>query len=172
MAIRLFEIEGKTIKASEHCYTIETFRKIMEEYPKDHNKIFAFFHYMCCLNDEENPFANTPEADKEELILNEVGGEFSIDEELIHKGLDLCKKLYSTTTYETYLAIKVMLEKLGNYMKTTTLVDGREGNILSSLRVAKEYDDVCKSFESRYKAFKEENSSFARGGQNMSYDQL
>lgn len=172
MAIRLFDIENGIVKASEHCYTIDAFKKIMEEYPKDHNRIFAFYHYMCCLNDEENPFANTPEGEKEELILAEVGGEFSTDEDLVYKGLTLAKKMYSTPTAESYQDIKTALEKLGKWIRTTPITDGRDGNVLAILRVAEKYDEVCKSFESRYKAFKEENSRQARGGQNMAYDQL
>lgn len=171
MSIRLFDIENGIVKASEHCYTINTLKDIMIQYPKDHNKIFTYFHYMCCLNDEENPFANTPEHEKEDLILNEVGGDFSTDEDLVYKGLTLCKKMYSTPTAEAYLDIKMMLEKLGKWMRTTPITDGRDGNVLSALRVAEKYDEVCKSFESRYKAFKEENSRQARGGQNMAYDQ-
>lgn len=167
MSIRLFEIENGIVKASEHCYTIDAFKQIMKEYPKDHNKIFAFYHYMCCLNDEENPFANTPEADKEELILKEVSGDFSTDEEMIYNGLQLCKKLYSTPTAEAYLDIKIALEKLGKYMRLSPITDGRDGNVMAILRVAEKYDEVCKSFESRYRAFKEENSRQARGGQNM-----
>lgn len=171
MAIRLFDIENGIVKASEHCYTIGTFKEIMKEYPKDHNKIFTFFHYMSCLNDEENPFANTPEHEKEELVLQEVGGDFTTDQELIYKGLTLAKKLYSTPTAETYLDIKIMLEKFGKYVRNTPITEGRDGNGPFMLRLAEKYDDVCKSFESRYKAFKEENSRSARGGQNLGYDQ-
>jgi hypothetical protein len=172
MSIRLFDIENGKVKASEHCYTIEILKQIMKAYPKNYTKVFTYYHYTCCLNDEDNPFANVPESDKEEIILKEIGADFSLDDELIIKGLELCKKLYSSPTYETYLSIKTMLEKFGKFMKTTPITDGKDGNILSLLRVAEKYDEVCKSFEARYKAFKEEQSSQTRGGQSLGYDQL
>lgn len=171
MAIRLFDIENGKVKATEYCYTIETFKKIIDEYPEDYNKIFAFFHFMSSLDERDNPFANVPESDKEEMILKEIGGNFSVEEELIYKGLELTKKLYETTTYFAYLSIKVALEKLGKYLRTMTVVDGRDGNIGDILRAAEKYDNICKSFEARYKAFKEENSTTSRGGQDISYDQ-
>lgn len=171
MAIKLFDIENGKVKATEYCYTIEIFKKIIEKYPKDYTKIFAYFHFMCCLDDGDNPFANVPEADKEALILKEVGGDFTVEEELVFKGLELCKKLYETPTYLTYLSIKIMLENLGSYMRNTKFTDGRDGNVLSLIKAAEKYDDICKSFEARYKAFKEENSTTARGGANISYDQ-
>lgn len=171
MAIKLFDIEGGKVKATEHCYTIETFKKIIEEYPKDYTNIFAYFHYMSSLDDRDNPFANVPEADKEAMILKEVGGKFTTEEELVYKGLELTKKMYETTTYYAYLSIKIALEKLGKYMRTMTVVDGRDGNIGDILRTAEKYDNICKSFEARFKAFKEENSTTSRGGQDISYDQ-
>lgn len=171
MAIKLFDIENGKVKATEHCYTIQAFKRIIDEYPKDYTKVFAYFHYMSSLNDEDNPFANTPESDKEDMILKEVGGKFSVEDEAIFKGLEVAKKMYETPTYIAYLSIKTMLENLGKYMRTTSITDGRDGNIMSLLRTAKDYDEICRSFESRFKAFKDENSTTSRGGQAMGYDQ-
>ncbi len=171
MAIRLFDIENGIVKATEHCYTIDTFKKIIEEYPKDYTNIFAYFHYMCSLDERDNPFANVPEADKEAMILKEVGGKFTVEEDLVFKGLELTRKLYETTTYYSYLSIKIALEKLGRYLRTMNVVDGRDGNIGDILRTAEKYDNICRSFDARYKAFKEENSTQSRGGQDISYDQ-
>lgn len=171
MAVRLFDIENGKVKATEYCYTIGTFKQIIDEYPKDYNKIFAFFHFMSSLDDSDNPFANVPEADKEELVLKEVGGQFTPEEELVYKGLELTKKMYETPTYYAYLSIKMALEKLGRYLRIMTITDGRDGNIGDILRTAEKYDNICKSFDARYKAFKEENSTISRGGQATAYDQ-
>lgn len=172
MAIKLFDIENGKIKAGADCHNIETYKQIIKEYPKDYNKIFAYFHYMSSLDDGDNPFANTPEVDKEELILKEVGGNFTTEEELVYKGLELTKKLYETSTYYAYLSIKMALEKLGRYLRTMTITDGRDGNIGDILRTAEKYDSICRSFDARYKAFKEENSTISRGNQATAYDQL
>ena len=171
MSIRLFDIINNKVTATAHCYTIETFKNIIDKYPEEHTKIFAYIHYMCSLNEEENPFSNVPEADKEEMILKEVGGKFSIEDEAIFKGLQLGKKLYETTLHMTYLSIKVALENLGKYLRTAQITDGRDGNILAILKTAREFEDVRRSFSAAYKAFKEDETTVSRGGQDISYDQ-
>jgi hypothetical protein len=171
MGIRLFDIQNSTITPTEHCYTIGTLKEIMNNYPEDYLSIYAYLFYMSCLNEEENPFANVPENDKEDLILREVGGSFSADEKLIFKGLELCKKLYTTPSYNLYLSAKIGIEKAASYLRNTAITDGRDGNNLSYLKYMEKYDDICRSFESRWKAFKEEQSSISRGGHEIAYDQ-
>lgn len=171
MSIRLFDIQNNKITPTEHCYTIGSLKRIMDEYPNDYLSIYAYLFYMSCLNEEENPFANTPENDKEDIILAEVGGNFSIDEEAVYEALETCIKLYETTTYRLYLSSKKSLDKLAKYLEVTPITDGRDGNIMSVLKAQKEFDQICKSFEARYRAFKEEQSSISRGGNRIAYDQ-
>lgn len=171
MAIKLFDIQNGKITATEHCYTIKSLKRIMDEYPEDHLCIYSYLFYSCNLNEEENPFANVPEEDKEELILHEVGGDFSIDDEAITSAMTTCSKLYMTPSYNLYLSAKVGVEKAGKYIRQTIITDGRDGSSMSYLRYLKEYDLVCKTFEGRFKAFKEELSTIARGGHQIAYDQ-
>jgi len=171
MGIKLFDIQEGKITPTEHCYTIASLKRIMDEYPDDWKSIYPYLFYMTCLNDEENPFANVPEGDKEELILKEVGGEFSPDEESIYTALETCRELFKTPTYNLYMAAKVGVERVADYIKGTLIAGGRDGNEMAYLRYLKEYDEVCRSFEARYKAFKEENNRTGRGGHNIAYDQ-
>jgi len=126
---------------------------------------------MSCLNDEENPFANVPENDREDLILKEVKGDFSIDEEAIYTALETCKELYKTPSYNLYLSAKIGIERAADYIKNSPISTGRDGNEMSYLRYLERYDEICRSFEARYKAFKEELSTTARGGHQIAYDQ-
>lgn len=171
MGVRLFDIQNNKIKATEHCYAIGSLKRIMDEYPKDYLSIYAYLFYMSCLNEEENPFANVPEVDKEEIVLKEVGGDFSPDEALIFEALETVKKLYETTTYSLYIGAKKSVEGLARYLAMTPITDGRDGNIMGILKAQKEFDQICKSFEARYKAFKEEQSTMSRGGNRIAYDQ-
>lgn len=171
MGIKLFDIQNGKITPTEHCYTIGSLKRIMKEYKKDYLAIYAYLFYTSCLNEEENPFANVPEKDKEELILKEVGGDFSIDEEAIYEALETTKTIYKTASYNLYLAAKFGIEKVADYLRMTSIVGGRDGNENSYLKYIKEYDQVCRSFEARYKAFKEEQSTVARGGHQIAYDQ-
>lgn len=171
MSIRLFDIQNGKVTPTEHCYTIKSLKIIMDNYKDDYLSIYAYLFYSSCLNDEENPFANVPENDKEEIILKEVGGDFSIDEEVIFQALETCKTLFSTPTYRLYLAAKIGIEKIRDHIQTSPIITGRDGNELSYLKYMERYDEVCKSFEARYKAFKEEQSTLSRGKNSLAYDQ-
>ena len=171
MAIKLFDIQNGEITPTEHCYTIGSLKRIMDEYPEDYKYIYPYLFYMSCLNDEENPFANVPESDKEELILKEVKGNFSPDEEAIFTALETCRELFKTPTYNLYLASKIGVERVGDYIRNTLISGGRDGNEANYLRYLKEFDEVCRSFEARYKAFKEEHNRTGRGGHSIAYDQ-
>lgn len=171
MAIKLFDIQNNRVTPTEHCYTINALKRIMDEYPKDYLSVYAYLFYMSSMNEEDNPFANTPETDKEDIVLSEVGGDFSTDEETIYTALELTKKLYETPSYRLYKAAKVGIEKITKYIETTPITDGRDGNTMGYLKYLEKYDEVCRSFEARWKAFKEEQSILSRGGQTIGYDQ-
>lgn len=171
MGIRLFDIQNNKVTPTEHCYTIGSLKRIMEEYPNDYLSIYAYLFYMASLNEDENPFANVPEADKEDIVLKEVGGNFSPDEEAVYTALELVKKLHESTTYNAFLAIKTYLEKLNTYMRTAAITDGRDGNIMAGLKVAEKYNEIRESFNRTFKDFKEEQGRQSRGGQDIAYDQ-
>jgi hypothetical protein len=171
MAIKLFDIQNSKITPTEHCYAISSLKRIMKEYPKDYLSIYAYLFYKTCLIEEENPFANVPEVDKDDIILKEVGGDFLSDDPLIEEALETCYKLYETPTYNLYLAAKVGIEKVSKYIRNVPITDGRDGNNISYLRYIEKYAEVCRTFEDRYKAFKEEQSTIARGGHKIAYDQ-
>jgi len=171
MSIRLFDIENGKIKETTHCHTISSLKRIMDEYPKDYLSIYAYLFYMSSLNEEENPFANVPENDKESIVLKEVGGDFSVDEEAIFTALQTCIKLQETTTYRLYKAAKKSVDTLARYLETTPITDGRDGNIMGVLKAQKEFDQICRTFEARYKAFRDEQGSTSRGGNQIAYDQ-
>ena len=85
-------------------------------------------------------------------------------------ALDRCKEMYETPTVRAYNGISNMLEKLAFYMETQTITDGRDGNITAIVSAAKNFDAIRKSFKGVAKDLEEEQSSRARGGQKLSYD--
>lgn len=172
MGIKLFDIQNNKITPTEHCYTISTLKSIMDKYPDEYNSIYAYLFYMSCLNDEENPFANIPEGDKEDIILKEVGGNFSPDDKEIYNALELTRKLYETVSYRMYRAIKISVDKMAKYLEATPITDGRDGNIKDIQKAQKEFNEICMNVVARERAFKEENSTIARGGSQIAYDQF
>ena len=172
MLVRLFDIENGAVIKSEHCYTLAFLKNIVEAYPEEHMKIIQYLFYMSCPNPEMNPFFNVPEHEKEEIIIEEVGLEVSLEDELIIKGVERCKMLYETPTYRAYVGIKSMLDRLARYMETTPIEHGRDGNITALTNTAAKFDAIRQAYKSAYTDMAQEQESTVRGGQGLAYDQL
>lgn len=169
--IRLFDVVNNKVVPSEHCYTMLCYKDIMDAYPEDHTKIFAYLFYLSCPNPDLNPFFDVPEVDKEELIRREVGGNFDSDDDLISNALEVTKKLYETPTVRAYMGIKTMLDRLAKYMETTEIEHGRDGNITALINAASKFEAIRQSFKGTLRDLQEEQQSTVRGGQSLAYDQ-
>jgi hypothetical protein len=169
MNIRLFEIDGRGVKPTEHCYMISWLKKIIDEYPENYNKVLAYVYYNSYLG-PDNPYFNIAEEDREEKILRDLQPEFDIEAPEILFAIDQCKEIYLTPTMRSYNAIKAMLERLNTYLETTEITDGRDGNVGSMLRIAKEFKSVRESFKGVYEDVQEENKVLARGKSKLPYD--
>jgi hypothetical protein len=143
----------------------------MDEYGDDATKVYSYLFYMSCPNPDLNPFFDVPEADKEEIILQEVDAEFSTDDDLITHALKMCRKMYETPTYRAYAGIKSMLDRLAKYMETTEIEHGRDGNITALVNAAAKFEAIRQSFKGTLRDLEEEQQSQVRGGQNLAYDQ-
>jgi hypothetical protein len=170
MIVRLFDVQNGTVIPTEHCYTLKALKDIMDNYPDDHLKIYQYLFYMTCPNPDMNPFFNTPEIDKESIILQEIDAEFSTEDEDIRIALLFCQRMYETPTSRAYKGMASMLDRLARYMETTTITAGRDGNINSLVAAAKNFDQIRASFKGVYKDLQDEQSSKVRGGIGLSYD--
>ena len=169
--IRLFDIANGKVVPSEHCYTLKFLKDIMDAYPDEHLRIYAYLFYMTCPNPDLNPFFDVPETEKEEIILREVDADFSTDDDLISNAVKVCEKLYQTPTYRAYMGIKAMLDRLAKYMETTEIEHGRDGNITALVNAAAKFEAIRQSFKGTLRDLEEEQQSQVRGGQNLAYDQ-
>ena len=169
--IKLFDLSSGILVPTEHCYSLKALREIMDEYPDECVKIYSYLFYMTCNNPDLNPFFDAPEKDREELILHQLDADFSTEDDLVVAGLELCRKLYETPTQRAYMGIKNMLDKLSTYMDTSAITAGRDGNINSLVNAAVKFDQIRLSFKGIYKDLMEEQSSSARGGADIAYDQ-
>jgi hypothetical protein len=169
--IRLFDIENGKLIPSEHCYALAFLRTIMETYPLDHTKIYAYLFYKSCPNPDFNPFFNVPEEDKEDMIVKELNIQFNVNDPLIQEALLKTQALYETRTYRLYRSFGIMLDRLGKYVETTTIQHGRDGNIGSLIQAAKNIQDIRQQFKGLEKDHLEEQKTLVRGGQMLAYDQ-
>lgn len=169
MHIRLFELDNRIVKPTEHCYMISWLKQIIDDYPEDHIKVLAYIYYMS-YRGPDNPYFNVVEEDRDDKILRDLQPEFDIEDAPILLAIDKCKELYETPTMRSYDAIKTMLDNLNTYLKTSEITDGRDGNVGTMLRVAKEFKSVRESFKGVLEDVQEENKVQARGKTKLPYD--
>jgi len=172
MIVRLFDIQNNVVVPTEHCYTLSTLKKIMDDHPDDYLKIYQYIFYMTCPNPDINPFFNISEVDKEEVILKEIEADFSTDDTNISAALKFCSDMYETPTMRAYNGIKQMLDRLANYMATTNITDGRDGNLTALTNTAAKFQQIREAYKGAYKDLQDEQKSQVRGGQGLAYDQL
>lgn len=169
--IRLFDIENGKVIPSGHCYSLSFLRVIMDTYPDEHTKVYAYLFYKCCPNPDFNPFFNVPEEDKEEMILKELDAGFNVADEMIQEAIHKTQQLYETRTYRLYRSFGIMLDRLGKYVEVTPIAHGRDGNIGSLIQAAKNIQDIRQQFKGLEKDHLEEQKTLVRGGQMLAYDQ-
>jgi len=167
---KLFDVQNGVVIPTEHCYTLKALKDVMDEYQDDYLKIYMYLFYMCCPNPDLNPFFFTPDMEKEMMIMDKIGGEFSTEDETVFVALQFCQRMYETPTSRAYKGIASMLDRLGRYMENTPITHGRDGNFNSLIAAAKNYEAIRQSFKGAYKDLQEEQSSKVRGGQGLAYD--
>lgn len=171
--IKLFEMEDGVVKPTAHCEIIIWLKAIQNNREKkDYIKIYAYLFYMACPS-KENPFFHLPDDSKEDTILRSIDLPFEeTQEDQVIEALKLSHELYRTPTVRAYYGIKIALDNMADYMASTVLTDGKDGNITQVKSVAKDFDGIRQSFKGVAKDLEEEQESHVRGNQNLSYDQI
>lgn len=169
--IKLIDIEGNTPIPTEHCRVIKWLKVILDNFEeKEAMDIIAYIFYMSC-NSEENPFFNVREEEREDIILDSLETDIDIEDPLIITAVVNAKKLYETPTYRSYLGIKVLIDKISQYMKDTTIEHGRDGNLSQVINAAKSITGLKATFKELKRDLEEEQKQIVRGGINLGYDQ-
>ena len=106
------------------------------------------------------------------ILKTDIKKDPSLEEDEIIAAVTKATKKYETPTVRAYNGITTMLDNLTEYMSTTQVTAGRDGNINSLLRIAKEFDAIRQSFKGVAKDLQAEQESHVRGGQDLGYDQI
>lgn len=168
--IKLFEIENNVVKPTVHCYNISWLKVIMDKWPDKAIKIYAYIYYMVVPNDE-NPYFNYPPELREEILIKDLEIDFDTEEDEILVALEKLEKLYETPTMRAYNGVRTLIENMAEYMETEKITAGRDGNITALIRLAKDFDDIRKSFKGVAQDLAQEQEAIVRGGQELAYDQ-
>lgn len=142
----------------------------MDTYPDQYLKMYQYLFYMCCYDPDSNPFFNIKESDREEMIMKQLEPGFTTEDPGVAEALDLCKELYTTPTLRAFLGIKIALDNIADFMSTTKITAGKDGNAAEMRAFAEKYDKIRQSYKGTEKDLIEEQQSRIRGGGGLAYD--
>ena len=171
MAIKLFDIENKVAIPTEHCYTSASLKKVLDEFPKEAGKIYAYLFYMCCYDSTENPYSHLSIQEKEDVLRSELELTIDLQHPTIIQALDFCNKMYETPSSRMYDGIKSMIDRLAEYLRITPITTGIGGNLKDLKDAAKDYKSLRDAFKEAYNDVQEEAKKVRnKGDRESSYD--
>ncbi len=170
MKVRVVDVQDGILIPTVHVYSLKSLKGVVDDFPDNYLKILLYVYYMTYPDPSENPFFNIQAEDKEEMILKEIGADFSTDHPSITAALDFMNKIYDTPTKRAYEGAVAMMDKIATLFKTTSLTTGRDGSTDSMVRTMEKYDSLRQSFKGVEKDYKEEIKEMARGDSFTAYD--
>ena len=69
MLVKIFDVQNGKVIPSEHCYSIKTLKKIIDEYPDTYMSVYLYVFYMTCPDPDMNPFLIYQNMKKKILLL-------------------------------------------------------------------------------------------------------
>jgi hypothetical protein len=124
--IEVFDVEDGIVRVNANCLLIPELKKVIEYY-QDPIPALAYVYYMTA---PDSPYANMPEHEKQEMISDDMGGTFKLEDEVLLMAIDKMNRLFETPTARYYNAIKRSLDMTSEELnKVTTLsFDRNTGN--------------------------------------------
>lgn len=156
--IQLFDVQDKRVVPSAITHLIPELQTIIDTFPDEYLKVLAYVFFTTC-PDGTNPYVNLPENEKEDIILLDLQPfEFYVEDMKIEVAKAKCKKLYETPTLRGYLGAKVALDRVGDYLATTEITDGKEGSAMTIDRYMSKLSDYTDTYTNMENKLKEEQS--------------
>lgn len=164
--VKIFDISEGNIVINENCLLIPELRLIMDTY-ENPIPVLGYVHFLA---DPKSPYANLPDDQREETILNDYDGDYTPDDEPVYKAVEKIKRLYETPSMRLLEDAKFGLKRLGEYIRKTEITDGKEGSgnnyrqsLLSITKINREYRMLEKDVEEELRV---------RGQNNVGYDEI
>lgn len=161
--IRIFEVENGTVKLTEHCYLIKELKALIDKY-EDYMPVIK---YVYLLTAPDSPFANMREDEKLEAISDEVGGDFTLDDEEIDAAIQKLNKLYETPITRIYNGLIKSIDGMAHYLANTTIEPGRDGNDRAIDAIQNNMSKKIESLRKLEKMKDEEQKTNMRGKAQM-----
>jgi hypothetical protein len=168
MDLEILSVENGKVVPGISCYSIPELKEVMEAY-EDNINALTYLYYFCY---PKSAYANLKEDELEDVILEDYPGDYSPEDEIILAAVEKLKSLYLTPTRRFFKNSKKGLETLGEYMATTAITDGKEGNFSAFSMTLTRVGKTIKEFKELEKIYEEETGSSLRGGGDASYDEI
>lgn len=171
--LSLFTVEGDQLVPTVHCYSLSALYNIRRHYGESTSlEVYKYLFYKCSLSSQNNPFFNLPEVEKDAAIFEQVdGSNFSPEDQLVQAGIELCQLLFTTPTTRMFRAVKTSIENISEFLETTAVKGGKDGNVTQIVSAIEKFDRIRNSFKGVAKDLEEEQNALARGGIELAYDQ-
>lgn len=159
--IRIFEIDDKKkLHICEHTLLVPELKALIDKYDYDPIPVLTFVYFMTV---PDSPYAYLPEDEKEAYILDNVGGDFTLDDELVIAAVKKLTELYETPTARVYEAAKINLERMIKDMKEKELTYGKDGTADHMYKLQKDLAKIMENFKKLEKMKEEEQKVALRG---------
>ena len=170
MIPEIFDVEDNHVVITPNCLLIPELKAIVDKY-KDPIPALSFLHYLYC---PKGPYCNVPEEDKEEILLQDYPGEYTLEDTEMLAAMEKLASFTMSPTYRYYLDNKVLLEKLGKFAREQPVTAGRDGNFAGMQSQIKSVGKTAQEFKQLEKMVREEldeNKTRVRGDTRKAYDQ-
>jgi len=166
----IFEIGSNGhVLINANCLLVPEFNDIMNAY-KNPIPAFCFLHY---LYSPKGPYANIQEEEKEELLLSDFAGEYTLEDDVMIKAIEKMDLFYTTPAYRYYIDAKNLMERFGKIMRTEDIITGKDGNAAFLAMQLRTIGKTIKEFKDLEKTIllELEDERRARGDKKIAYDQ-
>lgn len=169
MIPKIFEYDKDSgnIQLTDNAFLIPEILTLYNYYPNDGWRPYVAYAYF--MSAPDSPYIWTPENEKLETIVFDVRktvGEFDYTCRLTEELVNKLKSLYTSTLVRRYDALKILIDKMSNYIKTAEIIEGRDGNLSELMRIVERAGNEMRSFRDLEKQVDEELAD-TRGGHEL-----
>jgi hypothetical protein len=165
--IEIFVLDNGRVVINPNCLLIPELKAVVKAY-KDPVPALSYLHFMYF---PKSPYAALPEDTKEEVILLDYEGDYTPSDKEIRMAAQKLQELYKTPTQRFFFNCKKALDRLGEYVASATITEGRDGNLPQVRDMLKSVGKINQEFKQLEKAYEEEIKASIRGGAEISYDE-
>jgi hypothetical protein len=166
--MKVFDIVEQRVIINENILLIPQFKKIMNKYKGGALDVFCFIYYYL---DYKSPFFDyNPEA-REATLMNMFNkdGKFTLEDAEVIDAMDLYKQMNVTPMIALLDGVNVAVHRMTNYLKSTDITDGKDGNLAQIQKLVKELGPTISSYDQLKDAVEKEiEKSTIRGNKSIS----